>query len=242
MTIIDHATALSMALIRNSQEVTMHTHEHGHRYIPAMGHTALTPLYDPFIRLAGRERRFKGRLIEHLRLIPGQRVLDVGCGTGTLAVMIGRARRDVEVTGIDGDEDAVARARRKAADAGVRASFRVALATELPFPDASFDRVTSTLMAHHLPSAAKAQMFAEIRRVLLPGGELHLVDIGPARSQIGRALQRLARHSMLGDNVDGKLPSMMLAAGLSDVVEEDRVVVAFGPLVFWRAGGGAPAA
>jgi ubiquinone/menaquinone biosynthesis C-methylase UbiE len=212
----------------------MPTHEHEQHYIPAMGHAALTPLYDPFIRLMGRERRFKGRLIEHLRLSPGQRVLDVGCGTGTLAVMIGREHPAVEITGIDGDTDILERARSKAADAGVRATFRVAMATELPFGDGSFDRVTSTLMAHHLPTSAKTQMFAEIRRVLAPGGELHLVDIGPAASAIGRAVQRLVRPHQLADNLDGELPSMMLSAGLSDVIEEDRVLVAFGPLVYWR--------
>jgi ubiquinone/menaquinone biosynthesis C-methylase UbiE len=213
----------------------MHAHEHDHRYIPAMGHAALTPLYDPFIRLFGRERQFKSRLVEHLHLRAGQRVLDVGCGTGTLAVMIGRERPDVEVTGIDGDADVLERARIKAADAGVRATFRAATATELPFSDSSFERVTSTLMAHHLSTTQKAQMFAEIGRVLAPGGELHLVDIGPARSTIGRALQRVIRPRQLVDNIDGHLPSLLMGAGLTDVVEEDRVVVAFGPLVFWRA-------
>jgi hypothetical protein len=64
---------------------------------------------------------------------------------------------------------------------------------------------------------------------------LHLVDIGPAPSGVGRSVQRLLRPNVLIDNLDGKLPSLMSAAGLTDVVEEDRVVTALGPLVFWRA-------
>ena len=211
------------------------SHQHEHHFIPAMGHPALTPYYDSFARLIAREQTFKGRLIERLGLRAGTRVLDVGCGTGTLAIMMATAHRGIEVTAIDGDDEMVERARAKAAAAGVSIACDKAMATELPFRDGSFDRVTSTLMAHHLPTSDKQQMFAEIRRVLAPSGELHLVDIGPARSAVARSVQRLLRPSMLSDNLDGKLPSLMMAGGLADVVEEDRVLTVLGPLVFWRA-------
>ena len=211
----------------------MTTH-HQHRHIPAMGHAALTPLYDPFVRVVARERTFKGRLIARLGLRPGDRVLDVGCGTGTLAVMIKRRYPDVEVTGIDSDGDVLERARRKASEAGAQATFQKAMATELPFADTFFERVTSTLMAHHLASVDKARMFGEMRRVLTVNGELHLVDLGPARSEVGRTLQRITSRTMLGDNLAGRLPSMMQSVGFAEVVEEDRVLTALGPLVFWR--------
>jgi len=139
------------------------------------------------------------------------------------------------VTGIDPDGEMLSRANKKSAAAGARTTFELASATELPFADGSFDRVTSTLMAHHLPTAAKEAMFAEARRVLAPAGELHLVDIGPARGSLARSLQRLLRPHVLDDNLDGKLPAMMSAAGFADIAEEDRVVTVFGPLVFWRA-------
>jgi ubiquinone/menaquinone biosynthesis C-methylase UbiE len=129
----------------------------------------------------------------------------------------------------------LSRAESKAARAGARIKFERASAAELPLADGSFDRVTSTLMAHHLPTAEKEAMFAEVRRVLAPNGELHLVDIGPARGAIPRSLQRLLRPHVLDDNLEGKLPSMMVAAGLVDVTEGERVVTVFGPLVFWRA-------
>ena len=219
----------------------MSTHEHGHHhhFLPGMGHPALTPFYDSFARLVARESTFKRRLVERLGLRAGQRVLDIGSGTGTLAIMIAEAQPGVEVTGIDPDDEMLARARKKAEAAGVRIDFKNGSATELPFADGSFDRVTSTLMAHHLPTPAKEQMFAEVRRVLKPAGELHLVDIGPARSAVARSLQRVLRPHVLEDNLDGRLPSMMAAAGLVDVSEEDRVVVVFGPLIFWRARRGA---
>ena len=219
----------------------MSTHEHGHHhhFLPGMGHPALTPFYDSFARLVARESTFKRRLVERLGLRAGQRVLDIGSGTGTLAIMIAEAQPGVAVTGIDPDDEMLARARKKAEAAGVQIEFKNGSATELPFAEGSFDRVTSTLMAHHLPTSSKEQMFAEVRRVLKPAGELHLVDIGPARSAVARSLQRVLRPHVLDDNLDGRLPSMMSAAGLVDVTEEDRVVVVFGPLIFWRARRGA---
>lgn len=215
--------------------MTNQEHPHHHHFLPAMGHPALTPFYDSFARLVAREKTFKGRLVERLGLRAGSRVLDVGCGTGTLAIMIASAGTGADVTAVDGDPDILERARAKARAAGVSIDFQHAMATELPFDDGMFDRVTSTLMAHHLATDAKQQMFAEIRRVLAPAGELHLVDVGPALSSLGRSVQRLLRPNVLIDNLDGKLPSLMAAAGLADVVEEDRVLTALGPLVFWRA-------
>jgi ubiquinone/menaquinone biosynthesis C-methylase UbiE len=233
MSIIERSASIVDA-DRSWEATPMTTHRH---YIPAMGHSALTPLYDPFIRFLGREATFKRRLVSHLGLGAGQRVLDVGCGTGTLAILIRQARADIEVTGIDGDPDIVERARRKSD--GDAVDFRTADATALPFADGSFDRVTSTLMAHHLATSDKQKMFAEIRRVLTPDGQLHLVDAGPAASRWGRVLQRWFAPTQLADNLDGKLPSLMSSAGLTDIVEEDRVLVALGPLVFWRARRGA---
>jgi ubiquinone/menaquinone biosynthesis C-methylase UbiE len=215
--------------------MSAHEHPHHHHFLPGMGHPALTPFYDTFARLVARESTFKRRLVERLQVRAGQRVLDVGCGTGTLALLIAEAHPDVALTGIDPDDEMLSRATKKAAAAGARIRFERASAAELPFADGSFDRVTSTLMAHHLPTHEKEAMFAEVRRVLAPTGELHLVDIGPARSSVARSLQRVLRPHVLEDNLEGKLPAMMSAAGFVDIAEEDRVVTVFGPLVFWRA-------
>jgi SAM-dependent methyltransferase len=107
-------------------------------------------------------------------------VLDVGCGTGSLAIAIARLHPAADVVGIDPDPKALARARRKAARAGVSIQFDGGFADGLPYPDAAFDHLLSSFMFHHLEGNEKAGMFHEARRVLKPGGFLYLLDFeGP---------------------------------------------------------------
>ena len=128
----------------------------------------------------GREGRFRQRLTDLARLGPGESVLDVGCGTGSLAIAAKqRVGPEGEVCGIDPAPEMVARACRKASRAGVAARFETASVESLPFPDAAFDAVTGTLMLHHLPDDVRVRGIAEIARVLRPGGRFLAVDIGP---------------------------------------------------------------
>src|SRR5262249_10159288 len=107
---------------------------------------------------------------------------DIGCGTGTLAIVATRyVGATGAVTGIDASPSMVARANRKAAKAGARAAFQVAVAESLPFPDRRFDVVLSTLMLHHLPRSTRQQCAREIKRILKPGGRVLAVDFGPPK-------------------------------------------------------------
>jgi ubiquinone/menaquinone biosynthesis C-methylase UbiE len=125
----------------------------------------------------GRERAFREKLATLARLAPGEAVLDVGCGTGSLA--IAAARRvgpGGVVAGVDASPEMIARARRKAARAGVAVEFQHAIAEALPFPDARFAVVLSTLVLHHLPRKTRERSAEEIRRVLTPGGRVLVAD------------------------------------------------------------------
>ena len=125
----------------------------------------------------GRERRFRERLLRPARLQEGESVLDVGCGTGTLAIA---AKRVVgvegEVCGVDPSPEMISRARRKASRAKANVTFETAFAQSLPYPDSRFDVVSSTVMLHHLPGQARREGVREMRRVLRPGGRLLAVD------------------------------------------------------------------
>src|SRR3990172_9126565 len=93
--------------------------EKNEKYIPALGLDRLTPLYDPVLRWVMREETFKRRLIDQAQIQPSHRVLDLGCGTATLTILIKQAQPDSEVFGIDGDTKVLDIGRAKAARAGV---------------------------------------------------------------------------------------------------------------------------
>ena len=127
----------------------------------------------------GRERELRERFISLASVKPGEVVLDIGCGTGTLAIAAARHVGPTgTVDGIDASPPMIARAKWKAAKAGVNVGFQVAVAEQLPFPDRHVDTVLSTLMLHHLPRGTREQCAREMRRVLKPGGRALAVDFG----------------------------------------------------------------
>lgn len=189
-------------------------------YVPALGYDALTRFYDPLIRWFLRETTFKNALIEQAQIATRHRVLDVGCGTGTLTLMAKRAAPAAEVIGIDGDPKILAIARAKAGHEAVQ--FDEGLATALPYPDASFDRILTSLVLHHLTTADKERAFAEMLRVLRPGGELHIADWAKPVGIFARTVFGAVRWldgPTTRDNAEGRIPGMVAAAGFVDVTE-----------------------
>jgi ubiquinone/menaquinone biosynthesis C-methylase UbiE len=208
------------------------------RFIPALGRDWLTPLYDLVAPLV-RERRFKTRLVELANIAPGHDVLDIGCGTGTLALLVQARQPAARVVGIDIDPRIVTIARRKIARAGASIEVREGSATDPPFPPASFDRILSSLMLHHLTTAQKRETFAAARRLLRPGGELHVADWGKPHNAFMRVASlsfRLADGSeTTGVNLRGELPALIAEAGFIGVAETERWMTLFGTLAFVRA-------
>ncbi len=138
------------------------------------------------IMALGQARRLRRATVDFAQIAPGERVLDVGCGTGDLTLRAAeRAGSTGQVCGIDPGPAMIETARRKAAHAQVNVDFRVGVIERLPYPDASFDVVLSSLMMHHLPADLKPIGLAEIRRVLKPGGRLIIVDMKGVLEQQG---------------------------------------------------------
>jgi ubiquinone/menaquinone biosynthesis C-methylase UbiE len=206
------------------------------RFLPALRFRWLTPLYDPVLRWMMREDTFKRRLIAQANLRGRRRVLDLGCGTGTLTILAKRLHPDANIVGLDPDPEVLERAASKAAEAGVDITWDQGFATHLPYPDRSFDRVLSSLVTHHLVRADRQAAFREVLRVLRPAGEFHLVDFGPPRTLPMRFVASLLRPlEQAADHFDGLLPGQIEEAGFESVAETDRFDTALGPLVMLQA-------
>ena len=208
-------------------------------YLPALRFPALTRLFDPLVHFVMRDETFKRALVERAAPKPGQRVLDLGCGTGTLALMVKRAEPAAEVVGLDADPDILEIAASKAERAGAEIDLDRGLSTELPYEDASFDLVLSTLFFHHLTGDDKRRTAREAARVLRPGGELLVVDYGRPSDLLMRAAVTTVRLfdgiEVTRDNVGGRLPAILEEAGFEDATEPDRFRTVFGSLSLYRA-------
>ena len=172
--------------------------------------------YDTFV-FRGKYRELRQKTTNLARIQPGEQVLDVGCGTGTLAMevarQVGKAGR---VTGVDPGTEQIARARAKAARRNLPIEFQVGVIEQLTFPDQTFDVVLSTLMMHHLPAPLKRQGLAEIARVLKPGGRLVIADFQRKQERQGRAVRFHAGGSNIHD-----LVALLKEAGFEQVETEE---------------------
>jgi ubiquinone/menaquinone biosynthesis C-methylase UbiE len=205
------------------------------RYIPAAGQHWSLPLYDPITKLIGVDRARKA-LIDQAQLRAGYRVLDVGCGTGTLAVLIARMHPDVQIAGLDPDAKALARGRRKAERAGAAIQLDRGFSDAMPYADASFDRVFSSFMFHHLDRTDKQKMLAEVRRVLKPGGRLELLDFqGPDVKSGGFVMRMLHSHRLLEDNAEARVLALLGEARLGSPRRVGHRTLLVGHAAYYQA-------
>ncbi len=179
----------------------------------------LTGWFHDTFSFRGQWRELRQRTANLARMQPGEQVLDVGCGTGTLAMEVARrVGRTGRVAGVDPGTQQIARARAKAARRHVPIEFQIGVIEQLPFPDQTFDVVLSTLMMHHLPTPLKRQGLAEIARVLKPGGRLVIADFKRKQERTGQAARFHAGGSSMQD-----LAALVKEAGFEHLeIEEMR--------------------
>jgi ubiquinone/menaquinone biosynthesis C-methylase UbiE len=190
-----------------------------------------------------RERHLKEQVIARAELKPGQEMLDIGCGTGTLALMARKAHPTVSVVGVDGDPMILRVARRKVEHTGTAVRFDEAMAYSLPYKASTFDAVVSTLAFHHLTFDQQERTLAEARRVLRPGGRLVVADFAAPHNRVmvlltgflPRILRRhgnqRAPHLAPAEPFDVRLASK----GWSDITPPEHFMTLMGTLDLHRA-------
>ena len=205
-------------------------------YTPPLG-SGDTADYDQAIRRWTREMRWRGAMLELLGSRAGETVLDVGCGTGSFAVMLKDASPGVAVIGIDPDIEALAIARAKAAEAGVSIDWRQGFARDVE--PAAADAVVSSLMFHQVPMTEKRAGLAAMHAALRPGGRLLVADYGKQsglmRLLFRQTIQRLDGVEDTQPNADGVLPQLMAEAGFSAVREARHVATVTGRITLFTA-------
>lgn len=205
-------------------------------YIPALHYHWLTRWYDPMMRWFFPESGIHANLIAQAHIQSEQTVLDVGCGTGTLTLLIKQAHPSVAIHGLDIDVGILQIAQRKAKRAGQNILWQQGAATSLPYPDQSFDHVCASLLLHHLTRQDKQLMLREALRVLKPGGMLHVVDFGkPHDFGMGLISWLMRWFEEIHDNVRGLLPVFMANAGFHPVAAITHHRTVAGTIALYRA-------
>jgi ubiquinone/menaquinone biosynthesis C-methylase UbiE len=208
-------------------------------YIPALKYHFLTPIYDWFIRLTMPELKVKNRLIQQAELHAGEKILDFGCGTATLTLLIEEQTTDCVIISLDTDPQIMAIAKKKISQKKSAITLLIYDGKTFPFPDRTFDKVISSWVFQHLTTPQKIASFKEINRVLKSQGELHIADWGKAETKLMRLLffvvQVFDNFYTTNDNIKGKLPQLIQNRGFQQVEIVGNQSTLFGTLSYFKA-------
>lgn len=206
------------------------------KYIPALRYDFLTPFYDGFISFFIAEKRIKKKVIAFTEISENDRVLDFGCGTGTLCRMISEVPVKIELVGVDTDMKILEIAKRKKVGNFELVQYN---GETLPFENDSFDKIIVTWVFHHLAIDQKIQAINEIHRTLKPGGKLVIADWG---KPIGLVQKTLFTIVQLVDNFKtfklhrkGQFPDLIKSKGFPDLKELGHEKTIFGTLYYWSS-------
>lgn len=196
-------------------------------FTPALGRAELTGLYDRAIRLLTRERAWRSALLRQVAPRAGESILDVGCGTGTFAIMLKRAAPEARVIGLDPDPNVLELAAAKADRAGVRVEWRQGFAHDAATFAGTMDKAVSSLVLHQVPLDGKSAAIEAMFSAVGSGGEVHIADYARQPDWLMRALFRITVQLVDGredtqPNAEGVLEAILAqheqSAGISTVV------------------------
>lgn len=209
-------------------------------FTPALGHAALTPLYDFAIALMTREQRWRRDLVRQINPSDDDVIVDVGCGTGTLLLQIARAAPRATLIGVDPDEDILRRAAAKANRFGANVRFERGFARGVAsFAERAPTKIVSSLVFHQTPLAEKEEGLQAMLDALGPRGEVHVADYGLQRTPLMRGLfrqvQRLDGFENTTPNAEGVLPKLMSKVGFVDVAERSVIPTTTGSISLYYA-------
>lgn len=210
------------------------------QFTPALGLPGLTRGYDLAIRLLTREAVWRNMLLRQVAPLSNETIIDVGCGTGTFAMMLKRAAPGARITAIDPDPDVLDGAKRKAEAAGIEVQWRQGFAREVADLGGSFDKAVSSLVFHQVPLAGKREGLAAMFACVRSGGEVHIADYAFQRGALMRALFRMTVQTLDGradtqPNADGVLEHILSDCSKAVVAPKAIVPTATGAISLFKS-------
>lgn len=207
-------------------------------YIPALGYDSLSNFYDCMIRWTMPEEKFRKRLVEQVAVQPREKILEFGFGTASQTILLQQQTSDAQIIGVDIDPKIRELALEKLKKTGLKIQLDLYDGKSLPYSDASFDKVVSSLVFHQLTTVQKLNRLKELHRVLKPGGQIHIGDWGKAK-HFGMRLAFLLVQCLDGfkttnDNVIGLLPDFLETAGFDHVFETSFLNTGLGTFSFYK--------
>lgn len=183
-------------------------------FTPALGYSRLTGAYDLAIRLLTRESAWRSALLDQVAPQSCETIIDVGCGTGSFAILMKQKAPCARIIGLDPDPEVLGRAAAKATKAGVDVEWRQGFASDVADFGERFDKAVSSLVFHQVPMAGKRSGIAAMAAALKPGGELHIADYAAQTSPLMRSLFRLTVQLLDGladtqPNADGVIEAIL---------------------------------
>ena len=209
-------------------------------YIPALKYHWMTRFYDPLIQWGMQEKKLKMHLVNQAVLQPGEVVMDLACGTGTLVLLIRQSHSHVQVIGVDADPEIVAIAKEKINRNQTNGiSFKEGFSDRLPFSNNLFHHVFTSLFIHHLTLEKKKETFEEVHRTLRSGGQFHLLDFDKPQNGLMRVaffpVQFLDGFETTSPHVKGIIPTLLKETGFAAIEETGQFSTVVGTLRAYRA-------
>lgn len=209
-------------------------------YIPALKYHWLTRFYDPLIGWGMQEKKMKMQLVYQASLQPGERAMDLACGTGTLALLLQQSQPGARVIGVDADPEILIITKRKMKENRADSiHFVEGFSDQLPFSNNVFHHVFTSLFIHHLTLEKKQETFEEVRRVLEPGGQFHLLDFEKPQNGLMRAaflpVQLLDGFETTSPHVKGVILNLLKETGFAAIEETGQFSTLFGTMRAYKA-------
>ncbi|MEC1769002.1 class I SAM-dependent methyltransferase [Schinkia azotoformans] len=205
-------------------------------FIPALKYKCLTKYFDLFLSVLMREYKIKNELIKYAGINNNEKILDFGCGTGTLLLMLKSYYPNNEINGVDIDKDVLTLANDKLFSKGLSIPLSIYDGENLPYESNYFDKILSSLVIHHIYPEDKLRIFNENRRILKPGGNIFILDFAKPKDFYSKIIVSiLKRFEPIDDNIEGNIPDLLRKAGFTNISENFYFRTLFGGLTIYRA-------